>query len=125
MNKNKPDLWHGLSPETQAALAVRDYGVRSLAERIAEVGVEAGQLTDANRTDPEIARAWIPGVEIFSRTIHPQRHRGLFGEFARRDEGTAGKNRALAPAMVGRPDVRPDCEGLSYPSAKCAGGRFA
>ena len=38
-------------------------------------------------TDPEIAQAWIPGVEIFARTIHPQRHRGLFGEFARRDEG--------------------------------------
>ena len=88
MNKNKPDRWHGLSAETQAALAVRDYGVRSLAERIAEVGVDAGQLTSANRTDLEVAQAWIPGVEIFARTIHPQRHRGLFGEFARRDEGT-------------------------------------
>ena len=88
MNKNKPDRWHGLSAETQAALAVRDYGVRSLAERIAEVGVDAGQLTSANRTDLEVVRAWIPGVEIFPRTIHPQRHRGLFGEFARRDEGT-------------------------------------
>jgi redox-regulated HSP33 family molecular chaperone len=32
MNKNKPDRWHGLSAETQAALAVRDYGVRSLAD---------------------------------------------------------------------------------------------
>jgi len=88
MNKNKSDGWHGLSAETQAALAVRDYGVRSLAERIAEVGVDAGQLMSANRTDLEVARAWIPGVEIFARTIHPQRHRGLFGEFARRDEGT-------------------------------------
>ena len=62
-----------------------------LAERIAEVGVEAGQLTSANRADPEIAQAWIPGVEIFARTIHPQRHRGLFGEFARRDEGTLAR----------------------------------
>ena len=122
MNKNKPDRWHGLSPETQAALAVRDYGVRSLAERIAEVGVEAGQLTSANRTDPEVARAWIPGVEIFARTIHPQRHRGLFGEFARRDEGTLARIGLLAPTMVGRPDVRPDCEGFSYPSAKRAEG---
>jgi dTDP-4-dehydrorhamnose 3,5-epimerase-like enzyme len=87
MNKNKPDRWHGLSAETQAALAVRDYGVRSLPERIAEVGVDAGQLTSANRADPEVAGAWVPGVEIFARTIHPQRHRGLFGEFARRDEG--------------------------------------
>ena len=32
-------------------------------------------------------RAWIPGVEIFARTIYPQRHRGAFGELARRDEG--------------------------------------
>ncbi len=88
MNKNKPDRWHGLSPEMQTVVAVRDYGVRSLADRIAEVGVEAGQMASANRADPEVARAWIPGVEIFARTIHPQRHRGLFGEFARRDEGT-------------------------------------
>jgi dTDP-4-dehydrorhamnose 3,5-epimerase-like enzyme len=91
MNKNKPDRWHGLSPETQTALAVRDYGLRSLAQRIAEVGVEAGQLAAANRAEPEIAPAWIPGVEIFARAIHPQRHRGLFGEFARRDEGTLAK----------------------------------
>jgi dTDP-4-dehydrorhamnose 3,5-epimerase-like enzyme len=26
-------------------------------------------------------------VEVFARTVYPQRHRGLFGEFARRDEG--------------------------------------
>ena len=91
MNKNKTDRWHGLSPETQAALAVRDYGAPSLTERIAEIGVESGQLTGANRTDPEVARAWIPGVEIFARSIHPQRHRGLFGEFARRDEGTLAR----------------------------------
>src|SRR4029450_1732090 len=88
MNKNKPDLWHGLSAEAQAALAVRDYGVRSLAERIAKGGGDAGPVTSANRTDLEIARGRGPGVEIFARTIHPQRHRGLFGEFARRDEGT-------------------------------------
>jgi dTDP-4-dehydrorhamnose 3,5-epimerase-like enzyme len=91
MNKNKPDHWHGLSPDTQAALAMRDYDVRSLAQRIAEVGVEAGQLAASKRSEPEIAQAWIPGVEIFARAIHPQRHRGLFGEFARRDEGTLGQ----------------------------------
>lgn len=91
MKTKKNDLWHGLSPATQAALAVRDYGGRSLADRIGEVGLEAGQLTGANRSDPDVVRAWIPGVEIFARTIHPQRHRGLFGEFARRDEGTLGR----------------------------------
>ena len=91
MNRKKSERWHGLSPETQAALAVRDYGVRSLAQRIAEVGIEAGQLSEVNRAEPEIAQAWIPGVEIFRRTIHPQRHRGLFGEFARRDEGALAR----------------------------------
>jgi len=91
MNKNVSGLWHGLSPEGQTAVTVRDYGVRSLAGRIAEIGVEAGQLASANRTDLEVAQAWIPGVEIFARIIHPQRHRGLFGEFARRDEGTLGR----------------------------------
>ena len=31
-------------------------------------------------------------MEIFARTIHPQRHRGLFGEFARRDEGRSRRS---------------------------------
>jgi dTDP-4-dehydrorhamnose 3,5-epimerase-like enzyme len=35
----------------------------------------------------EVKDPWIPGVEIFPRKIHPQRHRGFFGEFVRRDEG--------------------------------------
>ena len=34
-----------------------------------------------------MTKAWIPGVEIFARNIYPQRHRGLFGELARREEG--------------------------------------
>jgi hypothetical protein len=38
-----------------------------------------------------VREAWIPGVEIFSRTIHHQRHRGIFGEFIRRDEGLMEK----------------------------------
>ena len=60
--KNK-QLWQGLSADAQKALATRDYGA-------AKAGDSA-----------------IPGVEIFPRTIHRQRHRGLFGEFVRRDEG--------------------------------------
>ena len=35
----------------------------------------------------EVKEPWIPGVEIFPRKVHPQRHRGFFGEFVRRDEG--------------------------------------
>jgi dTDP-4-dehydrorhamnose 3,5-epimerase-like enzyme len=84
---SKPDRWHALDPETRASLAERDYSQKSLGERIAAVGIEAGLLANGDRSDPELARAWIPGVEIFSRTIYPQRHRGMFGEFARRDEG--------------------------------------
>ncbi len=87
MKNKKTDRWHGLASEAAAALAERDYGVRSLAQRLAESGVDAGQAAAAQRSDAAIAKAWIPGVEIFSRTIYPQRHRGSFGEFARRDEG--------------------------------------
>lgn len=60
--KNK-ELWQGLTPDAQKALVQRDYAP-------AKVAGEA-----------------IPGVEIFARQIHHQRHRGLFGEFARREEG--------------------------------------
>ncbi len=69
----------------------RDYGAPSLAQRISTVGIEAGQLAQANRADPEVGQAWIPGVEVFARAIHSQRHRGLFGEFARRAEGPLAK----------------------------------
>jgi dTDP-4-dehydrorhamnose 3,5-epimerase-like enzyme len=60
--KNK-QLWQGLAADAQKALGTRDYAA-------ADAGDSA-----------------IPGVEIFPRKIHRQRHRGLFGEFARRDEG--------------------------------------
>jgi dTDP-4-dehydrorhamnose 3,5-epimerase-like enzyme len=91
MNRKKSDRWGALAPEASGALVERDYAVSSLSQRIAAVGVEAGQLASANRVDPEISQAWIPGVEIFARTIYPQRHRGSFGEFARRDEGPLAK----------------------------------
>ncbi len=35
----------------------------------------------------EVKEPWIPGVEVFARKVHAQRHRGFFGEFVRRDEG--------------------------------------
>src|SRR5712671_1441658 len=91
MNKKKSDRWRALAPEASSALIERDYAVHSLGQRIATVGVEAGQLASANRADPEIFQAWIPGVEIFSRAIYPQRHRGSFGELARRDEGALAR----------------------------------
>ena len=63
MAKNKKQLWQGLSAAAQKALMTRDY-------------------SPANAGDEQI-----PGVEIFPRKVHHQRHRGVFGEFARRDEG--------------------------------------
>ncbi len=91
MHKPKPERWHALSPEARSSLVERDYATRSLAQQIAEVGIEAGRLAAADRAESEIAAVWIPGVEIFDRTIYPQRHRGSFGEFARRDEGMLAK----------------------------------
>src|SRR6266849_11055792 len=91
MNKSETSLWLGVSEAARNALTPRDYKVGSLPQRIARSGVPASKLVRADRSSPEIKRAWIPGVEIFSRTIHSQRHRGVFGEFVRRDEGILGK----------------------------------
>jgi dTDP-4-dehydrorhamnose 3,5-epimerase-like enzyme len=87
MVKNKKQLWQGMTAEAQKALVMRDYAPQSFAERLAGSGIEAGKLAAADRTAAEVREAWIPGVEIFPRTIHHQRHRGVFGEFIRRDEG--------------------------------------
>src|SRR3954469_21082295 len=60
--KNK-QLWQGLTKAAQKAIVTRDYAA------------------------PPPGNETIPGVEIFPRQIYHQRHRGVFGEFARRDEG--------------------------------------
>jgi dTDP-4-dehydrorhamnose 3,5-epimerase-like enzyme len=78
------DIWHGLKNDARSQLAQRDYTQKSPAERLATTGIEAGEAI-AKRAD--LGAAWIPGVELFSRRIFPQRHRGFFGEFARADEG--------------------------------------
>ena len=87
MNKGDKNLWQGISDKARAALATRDYAAGSFAEQLTAKGMEARKLVAADRNDAEVAKAWIPGVEIFARTIYPQRHRGSFGEFVRRDEG--------------------------------------
>ena len=91
MSKRDKNLWVGLNAAAQAALAARDYKTGSFSQRLAHSGVDAGELAAADRRRPEIKKTWIPGVEIFSRTIYSQRHRGVFGEFVRRDEGILGK----------------------------------
>jgi dTDP-4-dehydrorhamnose 3,5-epimerase-like enzyme len=80
-------LWQGLRQTARAELKQRDYVQKSMAERLATSGVEAGELIGADR----LHLAWIPGVEIFARRVYPQRHRGFFGEFARRGEGELGR----------------------------------
>ena len=91
MNKAEENLWQGIEPIARNALTARNYKAGSLAQRIAYSGIDAGQLAAADRSRPEIKRTWIPGVEIFPRKIHSQRHRGVFGEFVRRDEGVLWK----------------------------------
>ena len=88
---NKKNLWAGLSDAAQSALTPRNYKAGSFAQRLAQGGVDAGELAGLDRRKPDAKKVWIPGVEIFSRQIHPQRYRGLFGEFARRDEGIVAK----------------------------------
>src|SRR6478672_9330551 len=87
MNNSETSLWLGVSEAARNALTARDYKAGSLAQRIAYSGIDASELAAADRSRPEVKRAWIPGVEIFARKIHSQRHRGFFGEFVRRDEG--------------------------------------
>ena len=82
------DLWHGLKSGARAQLGQRNYAQKTLAERLSTNGVEAGELM-AGR--PTLTDTWSPGVELFSRRVYPQRHRGFFGEFARMDEGVLGE----------------------------------
>ena len=91
MSNPDKQLWQGLAAEARTALVMRDYGPQTFSQQLAGAGVEAGKLTSADRTSAEILAAWIPGVEIFPRAIYPQRHRGSFGEFVRRDEGVLAR----------------------------------
>jgi dTDP-4-dehydrorhamnose 3,5-epimerase-like enzyme len=77
--------WHALKSDAQAAMGQRDYSATAIAERLGSTGVEVAEIAGKSS---ELKGAWIPGVEIFSRRIFVQRHRGVFGEFARQDEGT-------------------------------------
>jgi dTDP-4-dehydrorhamnose 3,5-epimerase-like enzyme len=85
------DLWRGLGDNARARLNQRDYAQSSFADRVATSGVPVGELLGADRSKPEVANVWIPGVEFFGRRIFPQRHRGFFGEFARRGDGVLAR----------------------------------
>ena len=86
----KKDLWIGLSDRARKALTARNYKSGTLAQRVAESGVDGGELA-AGRGKADLKKVWIPGVEIFEREIHPQRHRGSFGELSREGQGVLGK----------------------------------
>ena len=87
MSKHDENLWQGIDRGARGSLNTRDYRAGSFAQELAERGLDASELVAADRSQREIKDAWIPGVEIFARTVYPQRHRGFFGEFVRRDEG--------------------------------------
>lgn len=87
MSKGSKDLWKGLNKSGRAALVSRDYSDESLADRVAGAGVAAAELINQDRKSKQLRQIWIPGVEIFQRSVHRQRHRGLFGEFVRQQEG--------------------------------------
>src|SRR6266542_2279571 len=87
MSKREQNLWQGIDAGARNALSTRNYRAASFAKEISERGIDASELPAANRNKREVKEAWIPAVEIFSRKIHAQRHRGSFGEFVRRDEG--------------------------------------
>src|SRR6476620_4019254 len=91
MNNSETSLWLGVSEAARNALTARNYKAGPLAQEIAYSGLDASELAAADRSRPEVKRAWIPGVEIFPRKIHSQRHRGVFGELGRRDEGVLAK----------------------------------
>lgn len=87
MSKHDKNLWQGIDEDARGALRTRDYRTASFAQELSQRGVDASELVAADRKQREVKEAWIPGVEIFPRKVHPQRYRGLFGEFVRRDEG--------------------------------------
>src|SRR5216110_1385845 len=87
MSEREKNLWEGIDTGARNALSTRNYRTASFAQELSERGVDARELVAADRNKREVQEAWIPGVEIFLRKIHPQRHRGSFGEFVRRDEG--------------------------------------
>jgi dTDP-4-dehydrorhamnose 3,5-epimerase-like enzyme len=87
MSKREKDIWQGIDAGARNSLRPRNYGTASSAQELSERGVDAGELVAADRNKREMKDAWIPGVEIFPRRVYPQRHRGSFGEFVRREEG--------------------------------------
>lgn len=87
MSKPERNLWDGIDVGARKSLKTRDYRAVSFAQEVSQRGVDAGDLAAADRSQREVKERWIPGVEVFARKVHRQPHRGVFGEFVRRDQG--------------------------------------
>src|SRR5207253_2294895 len=87
MSHDPNKLWTGLNKTAREGLVPRNYADGSLVQRITGVGVSAAELITLDRDSKDTKQVWIPGVEMFQRKVHHQRHRGLFAEFARKEEG--------------------------------------
>ena len=118
MNKDESNLWAGLSDEARNALTERDYKAGSLAQRIAYSGIDASELAAADRSRPEVKRAWIPGVEIFRAKNSFAASSRSFRRICPPRRGSSGENRILAEAMVGRAHVCTEREGISCASTE-------
>lgn len=81
------NLWRGLGPAAQSALATRDYSAGDIQARLHEGRAEARELAG----DALPVELRIPGVEVFHRRVFQQRYRGHFAEFAREGQGAPGK----------------------------------
>ena len=119
MASNDDERWQGIRGSARTRLETRDYTKDTLARRLADGGIGAGELIDGRE---ELDDAWIPGVEVFSRRVFQQKGRGYFSELTRVERGRAGPDRAVAEAMGFRPDAPRQREGIPHPSAACSRG---
>ena len=87
MSKHEENLWQGIDVGARDGLTSRDYRSASLRRSFHNEAWTRASSPPRIGVSPKLGEAWIPGVEIFARKVHPQRHRGLFGEFVRREEG--------------------------------------
>lgn len=82
------DPWRALRPGARGALETRDYSESDPASRLVGHGLPASRAIEAR---PDLEDAWIPGVELFSRRVFPQKGRGYFAELTRLGEGPLGE----------------------------------
>jgi dTDP-4-dehydrorhamnose 3,5-epimerase-like enzyme len=87
-NFMKKSIWNGIRDSTKSELETRSYDVGDLSISMSTSGVPASDLVASRSVlDP----AWIPGVEIFPRTVHRQKGRGVFSELVRTQDATLSR----------------------------------